>query len=96
MPAHHDCIDTIEGGQEPNGPDPSSLSWSLLAAELFLRRPGHAVRVGLEAVLAVLLTWQQRANERADLEKLDDWALRDMGITPAQANQEAAKPFWRG
>ena len=43
----------------------------------------------------LLYTWQDRAQERAHLASLEDHLLGDMGISRAQADHEAAKPFWR-
>ena len=47
------------------------------------------------AVFGTLLTWQMRANERARLAEMEAHRLADMGIAPAEARREAAKPFWR-
>ena len=46
---------------------------------------------GVETVLA----WQERASERQHLAGLDDHYLKDMGITRADVEWEASKPFWR-
>lgn len=42
-----------------------------------------------------LMQCRARAAERRDLAQLPDWQLRDLGITRAQADAEAAKWFWR-
>lgn len=34
------------------------------------------------------------ARQRRDLAKLDDRALADIGVTRAEADQEAARPIW--
>ena len=39
--------------------------------------------------------WKKRAVHRSQLLQLDDRLLEDIGITRGQAEQEAAKPFWR-
>ena len=52
----------------------------------------------LRAVNAVVdraYLWQDRAAQRAHLAALDDHRLKDLGISRAEAAQEAAKPFWR-
>lgn len=36
-----------------------------------------------------------RAAQRAHLAELDERMLEDVGITPAQAARESAKPWWR-
>jgi uncharacterized protein YjiS (DUF1127 family) len=41
-----------------------------------------------------LAEWRLRARSRSDLIGLDDWILRDIGISRADASIEASKPFW--
>lgn len=36
-----------------------------------------------------------RQRQRRALARLDERLLRDVGITPEEAQAEAAKPFWR-
>ena len=74
-----DCTDTIS----PAATAASRLSfWGRLR-----RRPVN--------VFAVLLRWQERAEERHALESLSDHMLKDMGISRGDAASEARKPFWR-
>ena len=40
--------------------------------------------------------WRDRARGRTQLAHLSERELRDIGLTPAEAAQEYAKPFWRG
>ena len=42
-----------------------------------------------------VISWQQRASERHHLSGLDDRLLKDIGITRADVDREAHKPFWR-
>ena len=42
-----------------------------------------------------LLAWQERARQRSQLCGLDDALLKDIGCSRAEAEAEAAKPFWR-
>ena len=46
-------------------------------------------------VLATLREWRRRAHDRAELAKFDDRMLRDIGLTPADAEFLSSKPFWR-
>ena len=39
--------------------------------------------------------WRRRARSRAVLAGFDARGLRDLGLTPAEAARECAKPFWR-
>ena len=38
--------------------------------------------------------WRRRARERAQLARLNDRELKDIGITRAEAQMEANKSFW--
>jgi uncharacterized protein YjiS (DUF1127 family) len=38
----------------------------------------------------------ERAAQRHHLAELDERMLRDVGLTPAEAARECAKPWWRG
>ena len=46
-------------------------------------------------MLSLLAAWQDRANQRDVLGSLDDRMLKDIGLSRADALQEARKPFWR-
>jgi uncharacterized protein YjiS (DUF1127 family) len=43
----------------------------------------------------VAVTWEMRRRTRQNLRNLDDHMLSDIGLDPATASAEAAKPFWR-
>ncbi|MEQ8603315.1 MAG: DUF1127 domain-containing protein [Marivibrio sp.] len=55
-----------------------------------LSRP--ASRSGL---IATLRLWQARVEDRARLRDAPAALLADIGVTRADAEREAAKPFWR-
>ncbi len=46
------------------------------------------------ATLSFLVKLQDRLNQSNKLHQLDEENLTDMGITRAQANAAADKPFW--
>jgi len=46
-------------------------------------------------LLALCSRWRQRRRERAEIRRLDDRDLRDIGITRIDAMREADKSFWR-
>ena len=48
-----------------------------------------------ETILDTLALWQHRANQRHHLKSIEDRYLTDMGITRADADAEARKPFWK-
>lgn len=55
---------------------------------------GRATRAPRRAGVA-LWHWYARAHERRALMELDERLLRDIGVTRADAEHEASKPFWR-
>jgi uncharacterized protein YjiS (DUF1127 family) len=57
--------------------------------------PSGAKRTAFAAFVARLRRWHGRARERRFLARLDDLALKDIGITRGDARRECAKPFWR-
>jgi uncharacterized protein YjiS (DUF1127 family) len=54
-----------------------------------------AVRRGVIRIAEAFLVWHDRVRERHALVELSDDVLRDLGISRAEADGEAAKPFWR-
>lgn len=42
-----------------------------------------------------LLAWAERARQRRALLSLDDWMLKDIGLTRADVMHEYDKPIWR-
>jgi uncharacterized protein YjiS (DUF1127 family) len=42
-----------------------------------------------------LVIWSERTKSRGLLRTMDAYRLRDIGLTPAEARLESAKPFWR-
>lgn len=42
------------------------------------------------------LLCRARAEQRRQLAELDERMLKDVGLTPADAARECAKPWWRG
>jgi uncharacterized protein YjiS (DUF1127 family) len=49
----------------------------------------------LLASLAVVAEWRKRAKARAELAHLTERDARDIGLTAAQIEFEASKPFWK-
>jgi uncharacterized protein YjiS (DUF1127 family) len=59
------------------------------------RAAGPSLRHVLSVVRKMLQQWGRRRRERAELARLDDRMLRDIGITRGDVWQEINKPFWR-
>jgi uncharacterized protein YjiS (DUF1127 family) len=43
----------------------------------------------------LVLAWHERVRQRRHLRSLDNHMLRDIGLSRADVEGEAAKPFWR-
>jgi uncharacterized protein YjiS (DUF1127 family) len=54
-----------------------------------------AFGTALQTSLLAVVVWQERAQSRTRLERLDDAALKDMGIDRADVSREIEKPVWR-
>lgn len=50
--------------------------------------------LSLATLWRTLRRWCQLARERRQLASLDDAALKDLGLSRADAWQEAERPFW--
>jgi len=46
-------------------------------------------------VLRHIVTWLERARQRQALLALDEWVLKDIGLSRADVMRESDKPFWR-
>ena len=49
---------------------------------------------GPHRVLATIQVWSDRRRQRLRLQELEDWMLKDIGITREEADGEVRKPFW--
>jgi len=52
----------------------------------------HGSLVGF---LQRIVTWWERYRQRRALLALDDWALKDIGLSRVDAMHECDKPFWQ-
>lgn len=43
----------------------------------------------------LLTRWHDRHVQRRDLSEIDDYLLRDLGLTPQDVRRECAKSFWQ-
>jgi uncharacterized protein YjiS (DUF1127 family) len=75
---------------------PTSGRFARIAPGRARRRAiGRSLGRALNFVRATMQGWQQRSRERAELARLDDRMLRDIGVTRGDVWQEINKPFWR-
>jgi uncharacterized protein YjiS (DUF1127 family) len=59
------------------------------------RRQRRAVRDIAVRILTTWRGWRRRAHDRAELVRLDDRMLKDIGLTRSDAEFLSNKPFWR-
>lgn len=52
-------------------------------------------RSAIAHALAALRRWRRRIEERAELARLDERTLRDIGVTRAEVIAVIDKPFWK-
>ena len=50
--------------------------------------------IGMKALWVRLKRWNQLARQRRQLAMLDDAALKDLGLSRADVQQESERPFW--
>ena len=61
-----------------------------------LAQPGTPVAAQLAVKFAVVVTtWATRRRTRLALSRLEPWQLRDVGLTPTEADFESRRVFWR-
>ena len=53
------------------------------------------VRRGVASAARYVTLWVHRRRQRLRLKDLDDRILKDIGISRAEADREARRPFWR-
>ena len=66
-------------------------SHATLAGMTLPAAPLTSLAVVVEGVLA----WFERTRQRRQLSELSDHMLKDIGLSRADVEAEAAKPFWR-
>lgn len=69
------------------------VAWHLRASEPVPAPPTTGALY--RAATALLRTLCRRARERRQLARLDARLLRDIGVTPCEAEREINKPIWR-
>lgn len=71
----------------------AASGWRRIAAQpaAWWRALAACLAGGANAVSASM----DRGRQRRRLAELDDYLLRDIGVTRAEARRECAKPFWK-
>jgi uncharacterized protein YjiS (DUF1127 family) len=74
-------------------------SYATLAAPVAIRRGDGRAPVRWHSVVMqavdLVLAWHERARQRRQLQSLNDYMLKDLGLSRADVEGEAQKPFWR-
>ncbi len=47
------------------------------------------------SLLRYVLTWSERVRQRRTLQALDDWVLKDIGLSRVDVMREYDKRFWQ-
>ena len=70
--------------------------WNTISSTFGNRWPrSSAPRHAALGIFQTLVTWHQRSAERQHLANMSDFYLKDIGISRAEAELEASKPFWQ-
>ena len=76
----------------------SAIRFEDVGKRVVALRPGtvQPAETSIAHRIAVLLReWRKRAKDRAELARLDDRTLADIGVTRAKAEFLANRPFWK-
>ena len=85
--SYADCTHTIDLAEPGEHRGSTWQSWLGTGFRMLVR--------DTRALFDLFTTWQERAAMRHHLRTLDDRILRDIGLSRADMEREAAKHFWR-
>jgi uncharacterized protein YjiS (DUF1127 family) len=87
----------IKGETYSTGGDP--MAYTQTNTNTFHRRAPARTVTGLGGLLGaavnLVLRWQERAQGRAQIRRLDNRMLKDIGLNRVDALREGDKPFWK-
>ena len=87
----HKCIDTIDTNTNTNAlPVKLALTW-----QGWVLDGKRLMRAEIQATFPTLILWRHRSASRHQLSKLENFQLKDIGLTRQQARLEFQKPFWK-
>jgi len=67
---------------------------ALLSSKAEYNKARVTLQVFLKASMEALKVYSRRYQQRQQLMRLDDRALKDIGVSRIDAEQEGVKPFW--
>jgi uncharacterized protein YjiS (DUF1127 family) len=73
----------------------TAIHWHAIRSRPRHHTPVAALSDAWSNVAATLREWRRRAQDRAELARLDNRMLRDIGLTRCDAEFLSNKPFWR-
>jgi uncharacterized protein YjiS (DUF1127 family) len=73
----------------------TAIQWQAPRSRARQHNAVHALNDAAHQFVAALREWRRRAGDRARLAELDDRMLKDIGLTRADAEFLANKPFWK-
>ena len=59
------------------------------------RAPATSFGSRAASLLRHVLTWSERIRQRRALAAVDDWLLKDIGVSRSDAMRECDKAFWQ-
>jgi len=59
------------------------------------RAPTSSFGSRAASLLRHILAWSERIRQRRALAAVDDWLLKDMGVSRSDAMRECDKAFWQ-
>jgi len=69
---------------------------TILNAVSLNSRPTFSLPDVVYEAAGLLARWRRRVADRRSLARLDDFMLRDIGLSRGDIEMEIGKPFWRG
>ena len=86
----------LSGNKAPVAPTKLALvPTTVVAKPAAQTTAARGMLVSITWMVEHLLNWHDRRRQRLQLARMDDYMLRDIGLSQADVSQETSKPFWR-